>query len=290
MRSAPRAIAVGKFDALHVGHRRLVETARTIAEPLVLRLSGFAAAFGWAPRLPLVADAERPRVLATWATAELCLDIAAIRDWDAAAFLDWLVERCTARALVVGPGFRCGRGRSAGIRELAPLAAARGLLLAVAPPARVAGKAVSSSRVRRALARGALDLVSRCLDRRYRLLGTVVRGDGRGRQLGFPTANLGALANQPPAAGVYAALAELGGQRWPAAVMIGSLPTLGIRRPRIEAHLIGFAGDCYGQPLALEFLARLRPARRFPSLTALVEQVARDIAEAARLAQLASGR
>jgi riboflavin kinase/FMN adenylyltransferase len=143
----------------------------------------------------------------------------------------------------------------------------------------VDGAVASSSRVREALAAGDVATAALCLGRPHRLVGTVVRGDGRGRRLGFPTANLGRPRNQAPAPGVYAARAVLPGGTWPAAVNVGVLPTVGADRPlTVEAHLIGYAGDCYGADLALDLTARIRDERRFASLDELKVQIARDIA------------
>lgn len=281
-----RAVAVGKFDALHVGHRALAERAAGLGAPRLLRLTGLAESFGWAQRIPLVAEDDRARVLAAWAGSpdEVGVDIHTLRELDAAAFLDWLQRDHVACALVVGADFRCGRGRAAGVADLAPLCAARGLTLAVVEPVQVAGAPASSSRVRAALAAGDVVAAAACLGRPHRLLGTVARGDGRGRTLGFPTANLGAPRSQPPAAGVYAARALLDGTVWPAAVNVGVLPTVGGERPlTVEAHLVGFAGEIYGRPLALDLIAHLRPERRFASLEVLRQQIAADVASVPEL-------
>ena len=275
------AIAIGKFDALHLGHRALAERASSCGRPALLRLTGLAEAFGWPARPPLVAESDRKRILATWpgSPAELEAPIADWRDQPAEAFIAWLAERHGATALVVGADFRCGRGRSAGVVELATLCAAQGMRLEVVPPLLVAGSAASSSRVRQALAAVDLDTATACLGRRHRLCGVVQRGDGRGRNLGFPTANLGAGENQAPADGVYAAWAMLGTQRLPAAVNIGHLPTVGGGRPMtIEAHLPGWSGDCYGQYIGLELVTRLRAEERFADLAALRQRIASDVA------------
>lgn len=275
------AVAVGKFDALHLGHRALAVRAAALGAPLLLRLTALAEAFGWPARPPLVAEDDRPRVLAAWpgAPAEASADMRRLRELDAGAFLDWLRGTFGATALVVGADFRCGRERAAGIAELAPLCAARRLALEVVAPVHLGGAPVSSSRVRAALAAGDCAAAADCLGRPHRLVGTVIRGDGRGRGLGFPTANLGAGANQPPAAGVYAAWAFLAGRRLPAAVNVGVLPTLGGTRPLgIEAHLISWSGDCYGQMLGLDLVARLRAERSFASLDGLRRQIAEDVA------------
>ncbi len=275
-----KAIAVGKFDALHVGHRVLAERAAELGPPRLLRLTGLAEAFGWPQRAPLVAEDDRARVLAGWAghPDEAAAAFAELRALDGAGFLDWLQRTHGATALVVGADFRCGRGRSAGVVELAPLCVARGIRLVVVEPVQVGGAVASSSRVRGALATGDVAVAALCLGRPHRLVGTVVRGDGRGRGLGFPTANLGQPRNQAPAPGVYAARAVIAGGSWPAAVNVGVLPTVGADRPlTVEAHLIGYTGDCYGADLALDLTARIRDERRFASLDELKAQIAIDV-------------
>lgn len=276
-----KAIAVGKFDALHLGHRALAERAADLGQPRLLRLTGLAEAFGWPQRAPLVAEDDRARVLAGWAghPDEAAAAFAELRPLDAAGFLDWLMRHHGATALVVGADFRCGRGRSAGVAELAPLCTARGIQLTVVEPVQAGGAVASSSRVRDALAAGDVVAAALYLGRPHRLVGTVVRGDGRGLGLGFPTANLGRPRNQAPAPGVYAATAVIAGRSWPAAVNVGVLPTVGADRPlTVEAHLVGYAGDCYGADLALDLTARIRDERRFASLDELKAQIARDIA------------
>lgn len=280
------AVAVGKFDALHLGHRALALRAAGLGRPLLLRLTGLAEAFAWEPRAPIVAEDDRMRVLADWHVGlrEAPADIRGLRDLDGGGFLDWLQRTHVATALVVGADFRCGRDRGCGVADLAGLCAARSMRLEVVEPVQVDGAPASSSRVRAALAGGDCAEAQRCLGRPHRLHGTVQRGDGRGRQLGFPTANLGAGANQAPAAGVYAAWALVMGVRVPAAVNVGVLPTVGGGRPQsIEAHLLGWSGDCYGAPLDLDLVARLRPEQRFASLAVLREQIGRDVQEAGRL-------
>lgn len=280
------AVAVGKFDALHVGHRALVRQAAALGAPVLLRLTGLAEAFGWPSRAPIVAEDDRPRVLATWlpGVREAVADIRGLRGLDGVGFVDWLLRTHDAGHLVVGDDFRCGRDRSCGVAELAGLCRARGMGLSVVPAVQVDGSPASSTRVREALLRGDCAEAARCLDRPHRLHGTVQRGDGRGRGLGFPTANLGSGANQAPATGVYAARASVLGRSVPAAVNVGVLPTIGGGRPQtIEAHLIGWSGDCYGAPLDLDLVARIRPEQRFASLNDLRAQIARDVAAVQRL-------
>jgi riboflavin kinase/FMN adenylyltransferase len=186
---------------------------------------------------------------------------------------------CGATALVVGEDFRFGRDRGGDATALRTLAEHHGLRAEIVPPVRHAGEVVSSSRVRVALAEGDVALASALLGRPHRLLGQVVRGDGRGRTIGIPTANLGVAANQVPGTGVYAAWAILDGQRVMAALNIGHVPTAGAGRPQtVEAHLLGWSGDCYGRTLALDLIARIRGEHRFATLNALVAQIRADIA------------
>jgi len=280
------AVAVGKFDALHVGHRALVARAAQLGTPCLLRLTGLAEAFGWPARMPLIAEDDRSRVLADWPgnPREIAADIRELRGLDAGGFVDWLVRTRHSTALVVGADFRCGRGRSAGVAELAPLCLSRGMTLTVVDPIQVSGQPASSSRVRAALAEGDVLVASACLGRPHRLVGTVERGDGRGRTIGFPTANLGLPRCQVPGNGVYAARAWLDGRSWPAAVNIGVLPTIGDARAlTVEAHLIGFVGECYGSDIGLDLLGRIRAEQRFASLDDVRRQIATDVAQVASL-------
>jgi riboflavin kinase/FMN adenylyltransferase len=277
-----RAVAVGKFDALHLGHRALTAGHHQVA---LLSFTGMAEALGWHGRMPLVAPGDRARILADWSacqktevvTAEL--PFAAIRDLDADGFCALVRSRLGAETMIIGSDFRGGRQRQSDAAAFQAAGVRQGLDVVIVEPVQVAGAVVSSTRVRAALSAGDVAGAAALLGRPHRLCGTVVRGDGRGRGIGIPTANLGARANLAPGFGVYAAWAEVGGARLRAAVNIGRLPTVAVDHPAtVEAHLLDYAGECYGAPLSLDFLARLRPEQRFPSLTALVAQIRTDIA------------
>jgi riboflavin kinase/FMN adenylyltransferase len=279
------AFAIGKFDALHRGHHALAAQAALLGEPCLLGFSGMAAELGWHERRPLVAPTDRARVLGEWSAAfarpvrEMTLPFATIRHLAPDEFVAYLARTHGATALVVGQDFRFGRERSGDAALLRALAVQHGLRCEVLAPVCHEGLAVSSSRVRAALQAGDVRLATTLLGRPHRLLGTVVRGDGRGRRLGFPTANLGACANQEPSAGVYAAWAYLDGRRHAAALNVGHLPTVGDARPlTIEAHLLGFTGDCYDRPLELDLVARLRGEQRFATLDDLVARIRTDLA------------
>lgn len=279
------AYAIGKFDALHRGHYALVERAATLGTPCLLGFRGMAQELGWGERKPLIAPTDRTRVLKDWSLAlgttvdERELPFADIRGMSPGEFVAHLRKAHDATAVVVGEDFRFGRDRGGDAAALRTLAEANGFKAAVVAPVLHADEPVSSSRVRAALTAGDVVMARALLGRPHRLIGTVVRGDGRGRKLGIPTANLGGCANQEPAAGVYAAWATLAGQRLPAALNIGHVPTVGGDRPlTVEAHLIGWSGDCYGRGLGLDLITRLRGEHRFATLDALVAQIRADIA------------
>jgi len=182
--------------------------------------------------------------------------------------------------MVEGPNFFFGHDRKGNIDTLAQFCKAAAVSLEIVPPVQVAGQIVSSSRVRTAIGAGDVDLARQLLTRPYRVRGMVTHGAGRGAKLGFPTANLEAIDTLLPAQGVYAARAFTPSGNWPAALNIGPNPTFGEQALKVEAHLIGFTGSLYGQPLEVEFLSRLRSIRPFESIEALKAQLTRDIAAA----------
>jgi riboflavin kinase/FMN adenylyltransferase len=152
------------------------------------------------------------------------------------------------------------------------------------------GEFVSSSRIRRLIAAGDVDGARELLTQPYRLRGMVTHGAARGAKIGFPTANLEAVDTILPGMGVYAGRAHVntsdsqsGG--YAAAINIGPSPTFGEDQSRVEVHLVGFSGPLYGQPLEVDFLARLRDIQPFPSVAALQAQLARDVEQAREIAQ-----
>jgi riboflavin kinase/FMN adenylyltransferase len=204
---------------------------------------------------------------------------------DAGAFArEVLVGVLGARDVVVGESFRFGRGREGDSRVLAVLGRRRGFEVHGIPPVLSGGEPVSSSRVRHALARGDVIAARTLLGRRYFVDASVVRGDGRGRVIGVPTANLEPDNEVLPARGVYAARCRTPDGGWSDAVVnLGHRPTFGGGPVTAEAHLLDFDGDLYGARLRLEFHGRLRGEERFDGAPALVARIRRDIAEARAL-------
>src|SRR3972149_6719043 len=186
--------------------------------------------------------------------------------------------------LGVGEDFALGRGREGGIPALKKLAPELGFELVVVAPYLWRGQVVSSTAIRQALAQGEMALVRDLLGRPFSLSGPVVEGRARGRELGFPTANLDLDPNQAlPAYGVYATRAYVDGQTHPAVTNIGLRPTFGEKERTVEVHLLDFHGDLLGQELRIELLARLREERRFSDPQGLRSQIEKDIAEAREL-------
>jgi len=286
--AAGSVVTVGSFDGLHRGHRAVV--AETIARARdANRLSVVvtfephpAAVLSARPTARLTAGAERLEVL-----TELGLDRLVVLRFDRAlAALDFetfvaevLVRRCAMRELVIGADHGFGKGRSGDRRTLPALGERMGFGVTIVGPVPDArGEAISSTKIRAALAEGNLERVAEWLGRPYRVTGRVVPGAGRGRSIGVPTLNL-----EPPDPdkalppdGVYAARVEWAGGVAGAMLNQGPRPTVGDRRLSIEAHLFGFEGNLYGRMVRIEWAARLRDVRRFDSLDALRRQLELD--------------
>jgi riboflavin kinase/FMN adenylyltransferase len=193
-----------------------------------------------------------------------------------------VVQQLHARAMVEGPNFFFGRDRIGDVHVLRRLCREAGVELEVVQPLDRNGDHVSSSRVRALIRLGDVAEARELLTGPYRIRGLVTHGAGRGAKLGFPTANVDAVDTLLPALGVYAGRAIAAGGAWKAAVNIGPNPTFGERALKVEAHLIDFDGSLYGQPLEVDFLARLRDIHPFESVEALRQQMAADVATARR--------
>jgi riboflavin kinase/FMN adenylyltransferase len=210
-----------------------------------------------------------------------------VAGWAPERFVDEVL--CTAfepRAVVVGPNFRFGARATGNPDTLAAAGERCGFTVEVAPLLEVDGAPVSSTRIRGLLADGAVEAAAHLLGRPHHIVGVVVHGRGEGAALGVPTANL-ALdpAAALPRAGVYAARVTLpDGTVHPAGVTVGRPPTFPMAHDLVEAHLISYAGDLYGQQLRVAFVSRLRDMERYESLDELKAAMARDLAAAAAIA------
>ncbi|NUQ69944.1 MAG: bifunctional riboflavin kinase/FAD synthetase [Chthonomonadales bacterium] len=286
------SVAVGTFDGVHVGHQNLIKRARQEAD--ARGTDTVVLTFDRHP-LEIIAPERAPRLLTT--LPERCALFEALRvdhvviadfehelrDLSAQRFMDdVLVSRLGATVVCVGERFAFGQGRAGTVETLMTGGAALGFEVRIAPTVVVDGMPASSSRARQAILTGEVSVASAILGRPYRLEGLVVRGDGIGRTLGFPTANLATDERIIlPGDGVYTVTAAVDGERWIGACSMGCRPTVGGTRRVLEVHLLDFSGDLYGSTLVVEFVSHLRAQVRFDRLEDLIAQMAID-AEAAR--------
>jgi riboflavin kinase/FMN adenylyltransferase len=196
-----------------------------------------------------------------------------------------LVARLGVRQLVIGYDHGFGRGRAGDADTLRTLGAEFGFSIDVIDPVSMGDRAVSSTAIRAAVARGDLSAANDALGRSYPLVARVERGDGRGRGLGFPTANLGSIPTEKlvPPPGIYAVWANLPGGIFPGALHVGPRPTFEGARPSIEVHVLDFDGDLYGARVRIDFVERIREVRSFPSIDGLVDQMRADVHQTRRL-------
>jgi riboflavin kinase/FMN adenylyltransferase len=289
----PSVAALGAFDGIHLAHAKILDTA--VERAHALGVSAVACTFDPHPSAVLRPQ-QAPAPIATLEEnlariAERGLDATLVirftREFsrmEALAFVDEvLVRTLGAREVVVGFNHTFGSGARGTAVLLRELGARHGFVTHVLPPLQVNGLTVSSSAIREALREGEVELARALLGRPYSLTGTVQRGAGRGRTLGFPTANLKPDRPLALAAGVYAARARWAGQRAEAVVNLGYRPTFDEAQYWVEAYLFDFSGDLYDRPLTIEFVSRIRAEMKFPGVEALKAQVQADMAEARRL-------
>jgi len=282
-------LAIGFFDGVHLGHQQIIRQTITDARQheaiaLIITFDRHPNAVVAPHRVPPLVYSlpQKLRAIASLGADRLLLlhFDRAFSEQTGEAFIRGLARDLPpVQSLCVGANFLFGHKRTGNVDLLKRLGAE--LKFAVHGLAAVAldGKAVSSTRIREAVRLGGLDAASQMLGRAYSLAGNVIRGDGLGHKLGFPTANLDAIGLALPPSGVYAVQAEVRGKRHRAVLNIGHRPTLQSAAPqlRIEAHLIDFVGELYGQELEVIFVEKLRPEKKFPSLAELRHQIARDI-------------
>lgn len=292
----PTVVTVGTFDGVHAGHRNLLSKVVELARDPGGERVGVAITFRRQPRA-FLHPGERVSYLCTLderlaLVNEIGIDVVIPIDFDETLqslspreFMGFLRERLRMSDFVSGPGAAVGRDRRGDAEMLQALGNELGFGLHRVQPACYRGTVVSSTAIRDALAAGRMADVAGMLGRNFRLRGRVQRGDGRGRKLGFPTANIAPGEPGMPAAlpgdGIYAGWAHLAdGARYMAATSIGVRPTFGEGSRTVEAYLVDFDGDLYGKTMTLEFVSRLRDERKFDDAEALVSQMKRDVSQA----------
>jgi len=292
------AVTIGNFDGVHLGHRAILGRLQQRADELALETAVLT--FEPNPREyldPANAPARLMRLRdKAAALAALGIDQLVLLRFDerlraltAEEFIEQvLVEALAARHVVIGAGFRFGRGRTGTVELLAEHGRRAGFSVDAVAPVGQAGERVSSTRVRAALAAGDLVTVRRLLGRDFSMSGRVIGGRQLGRTLGYATANMRLHRRVTPLSGVFAVRVRgLGGEPWPGVASLGTRPTLGGGELLLETHLFDFSGDLYGRYLEVDFVAQLREELKFPDLDTLLARMHEDAREARRL--LAAG-
>ncbi len=285
--SGPLDLAIGVFDGVHMGHQALIQSvARHTAasggtsiaatfDPLPIEVL--------APGAPpsALSDIEERSALLHEAGAAAVVVFGFTAEFGALTpqeFAERLAGAGEVRRVCVGPDFQFGRERAGDVHTLAALGSRLGFGVDVEPAVTMDGHVVSSTRIRNALLAGDVSGAARLLGRPYSVTGVVERGDARGRALGYPTINLGVAARRLlPRDGIYAMWAQVNGKRVRAAASLGVRPTFGGGERRLEAYLLDWSGDVYGDTVRAEFVQRIRDELRFASATELAVQIGADV-------------
>jgi riboflavin kinase / FMN adenylyltransferase len=280
------------FDGVHLGHQALVaELARGARAE---KASAVAATFDPLPIQALAPGApasalsdvqDRVRLLRK-AGADAVVVFRfddAFAQLSADEFIDRVRGACDVRRIVVGPDFHFGHRAEGDVQTLRARAARDGFVVEVVQPIKIDGEIVSSTRIRNLLLAGDVEKAARLLGRPYVVRGRVVHGAKRGRALGFPTINLALPPERLlPRDGIYAMWAEMGEGRFKAAASLGVRPTFGGGERVLEAFLLDFSGELYGEEVEVSFIKRLRDEMAFASPAELSAQIARDVEETKR--------
>lgn len=293
----PVCLAIGVFDGLHLGHQKIIrqtiaDARETGAHAVVVTFDRHPSAIVAPEREPgwIYSPNQKFRVLAALgadATLVLTFDEAFSRQ-TGSEFIHLLARSGRLQSISVGANFVFGCKRSGNVALLEQLGQELGFKVRGLPAVDFEGQAVSSTRIREQIRAGHLAAASQMLGRPYSLSGRVETGDQLGRTLDFPTANLAVAGLNLPPNGVYAGRTRVGDRDYLVALNLGRRPTLGNPQPvlRVEAHLLDFSGDLYGQDLEVEVGPRLREEQKFASLGELKQQINRDVA---RIRALAAG-
>lgn len=284
------ALTIGSFDGVHRGHQHLISRVLQRARQENL-LAGLVTLYPH-PATVLTPDTP-PRRITTLGEKialleKLELDLVAILPFNrqvaqmpARDLMIAIKQRVRLKELLIGPDFALGRNREGNPSTLQALGQEIGFNVTLIEPLLWAGKVISSTRIRRHLAAGQVRQATSLLGRHPSLAGEVVPGARRGRQLGFPTANLQVRPEQAvPANGVYAVYAVLGRERYPGVANVGVRPSFDNGEHLVEVHILDFNQDIYGVDLVAEFVERLRDERRFNDVDELITQIDRDIEQA----------
>ncbi|MBI2095723.1 MAG: riboflavin biosynthesis protein RibF [Candidatus Omnitrophica bacterium] len=293
LKERSRAIAIGVFDGVHRGHRKILRqmlrhSRRFGLVPMAVTFDPHPLKVLARPKKheALMSLSHRLRLFEKMGIAETFVIrfTRAFSGMSRGRFLsDLLLGRLGLGALSVGYDFRFGRGGLGDLEFLRKESRERKFHFSASKPLKVAGRIISSTEIRRLIVSGDLRMASRMLGRPVSVYGTVIHGRGRGGRRGFPTANLNPHHETIPPAGVYAVRGDLGG-RWVEGVLhIGPRPTYDDRQRSVEVHFLNFSQGLYGKDVELVFLKKLRPIRKFKDPLELAQAIKKDILRAGRL-------
>ena len=288
-------VTLGNFDGVHLGHRELfrnlVKTARQLNYPSTI--------FTFDPHpLKLLAPEKAPKLLNTpeekqrliaASHVDYLIECPFTPEFSAMSpeqfVTDILIEKLHIKALVVGYDYAFGKGRRGDTEFLKACGEKQGFEVEILQPVGADGLPYSSTRIRQMVTAGDVSGVVRLLGRQYNLEGMVVPGEQRGRELGFPTANLETDKELLPATGVYAVKVRYGLQEYSGVVNIGNCPTFDRKNSTIEVYLLDFTGQLYGEKLRIYFVERLRGEQKFSSINDLVGAIEGDILQTRQILQ-----
>ena len=280
-------LTIGNYDGIHLGHRTIIEVVRMKAA----ELGGTTMLMTFNPHplqilkpekgLPSIAPLEEKKALIEETGIDVLFIVPftpAFSQIGAEDFVkDILVRRLGIKGLVIGYDFAFGKGGGGKPETLARLAQSCGFFLEVVEPVTIDGEKVGSNRIRKLVREGDLERANAFLGRPYEIKGDVVKGRGRGRQIGFPTINLRTDFALIPKQGVYISEVQWQGKRYPSVTNIGYSPTFGENEFSIETYLLDFKGEAYGEKVSVLFLHRLRDEMKFGSVEELKTRIGADV-------------
>lgn len=293
-------VTVGVFDGLHIGHQAVIHHLLTQSEKF--NLASVVLTFD-PPPLAFLAPEKCPPALTTLPKKIEILERLGV---DAVIFARFdsylqqmspdtfvqqvLLQRLHARRVIIGYDWQFGKGRSGNAAALKQLGKQYQFGVMIVGPIQLHGVPVHSTRVREAIASSNLDIVSELLGRQYSITGEIVRGEGRGRQIGFPTANIDAGNQMLPPSGVYAIQAKLEGCMFDGVTNMGTRPTFDGEKFQIETHLFDFEKIVYGKKIEIFFIEKIRDERKFSNPETLIDQIKQDVVQAKAILSQMKGR
>ncbi len=286
-------LTLGNFDGIHLGHQKILKTLKERAEKT--GLPSVVYTFEPHPRKvvspekgpPLIITQEEKIALIEGFGIDYLLLAHFTKEFAAThprEFVeDVLAKRLRVREVWVGHDYSFGRGREGSVEYLKEMAERLGFRVGVIPAFKKEGVIVSSSLIRRLVKEGDVKRAATFLGRPFSLTGKVVKGEDRGTELGFPTANIEVREELLPKEGVYAGLSTIEGRRYQSVVNVGRAPTFDRKKTIVETHILDFSGIIYGKDIRVTFVDRIRDEKKFPTVEELTEQIKKDITMARRL-------